>query len=362
MNIIYKKTEELKPYPNNPRKNNNAINYVANSIKEFGFKVPIVIDSDNVIVCGHTRLKAAQKLGMDNVPCIVADDLTEQQLKAFRLADNKVSEFAIWDSKKLEVELEDLRKYEMDISELDFGFKEADDGDRLDIDDGYFGDAREATLKAYNLEYLERIKLTDDKWQMPIIENNHFIPEKLMGFNYAKTSQSKNTGIHFYIDDYQFERLWNKPIDYAMILSEYECCLSPDFSLYLDMPYPMMAWNVYRSRFIGALYQSYGLRVIPTMSWGPKETFDFCFKGIPENSIVSVSTIGIKENDESFEVWTEGMREMIKQIKPEHILVYGGKVDFDYGDTNVKYYENYVTERMKNSYNKGKKEKELSQN
>ena len=89
MQIVNKKVEELKPYVNNPRFNDDAVEYVANSIKEFGFKVPIVIDKNNEIVAGHTRYKASLALGLDEVPCIVADDLNEEQIKAFRLADNK---------------------------------------------------------------------------------------------------------------------------------------------------------------------------------------------------------------------------------------------------------------------------------
>lgn len=99
---------ELIPYENNPRINDNAVEAVANSIKEFGFKVPIIIDKNNVIVAGHTRLKAAQKLGLEEVPVIIADDLTEEQVKAFRLADNKVGELAEWDFEKLELELVDI--------------------------------------------------------------------------------------------------------------------------------------------------------------------------------------------------------------------------------------------------------------
>ena len=94
MNIIEKKITELKEYENNPRNNDSAVDAVAESIKNFGFRVPIIIDKDNVIVTGHTRRKAAEKLGLEVVPCIVADDMTEEQIKAFRLVDNKVSEFA----------------------------------------------------------------------------------------------------------------------------------------------------------------------------------------------------------------------------------------------------------------------------
>lgn len=92
MEIVYKKIEDLKPYENNPRFNDEAVQYVANSIKEFGFKVPMVIDKDGTIVAGHTRYKASIELGLKEVPCIIADDLSKEQIKAFRLADNKVSE------------------------------------------------------------------------------------------------------------------------------------------------------------------------------------------------------------------------------------------------------------------------------
>lgn len=118
MNIIEKSIDDLIPYENNPRNNDDAVEAVAHSIEEFGFKVPIVVDKDNVIVAGHTRLKAAEMLGLDTVPVIVADDLTENQVKAFRLADNKVGELADWDFSKLEEELAEIE----DIDMSDFGF------------------------------------------------------------------------------------------------------------------------------------------------------------------------------------------------------------------------------------------------
>lgn len=111
---------ELKPYEKNPRINDNAVEYVANSIKEFGFKVPIVIDQNYVIVAGHTRLKAAKQLGLKEIPVIIADDLTPEQIKAFRLADNKTAEFATWDNDLLLGELMDLKTESFDM--LPFGF------------------------------------------------------------------------------------------------------------------------------------------------------------------------------------------------------------------------------------------------
>lgn len=119
MNVQEIKLKDIKPYGKNPRKNDDAVPYVAESIKQFGFKVPIVIDKNNVIVAGHTRYKAAKKLGFKSVPCIIADDLTDEQIKAFRLADNKVSEKAEWDLDLLDSEIEGI----FDIDMTDFGFE-----------------------------------------------------------------------------------------------------------------------------------------------------------------------------------------------------------------------------------------------
>lgn len=119
MEIVYKKVNDLKPYENNPRINDEAVEYVKNSIKEFGFKVPIVVDKNNVIIAGHTRYKASKELGLKEVPTIVADDLTEEQVKAFRLADNKVAEKSIWDYTKLDEELDSILDIDMSIFDFD---------------------------------------------------------------------------------------------------------------------------------------------------------------------------------------------------------------------------------------------------
>lgn len=125
--------KNLKEYENNPRFNDEAVDYVVNSIKEFGFKVPIIVDKDNVIVAGHTRLKAAKKLKLKEVPVIVADDLTEEQIKAFRLADNKVSEFSAWDDALLKFELADIG-LNMDMFGFDLNLDFDDIPDNLEME------------------------------------------------------------------------------------------------------------------------------------------------------------------------------------------------------------------------------------
>ena len=147
MNIVYKKVEELIPYVNNPRDNTDAIDKVASSIKNFWFKVPLVIDSQNEVITGHTRLLASKKLGVEEVPVIIADDLSEAQVKAFRIADNKVSEYAQWNEDLLKVEIDALKELDFDL--LDTGF-EAFEIDALELKFQEFEDLEDAESDLLN--------------------------------------------------------------------------------------------------------------------------------------------------------------------------------------------------------------------
>lgn len=133
LKIIYKEVGELIPYVNNPRNNTNAVDAVASSIKNFGFKNPIVIDDGNEIINGHTRMLAAKKLGLTKVPCILADDLSDEEKKAFRLADNKTSELAEWDFDLLNSELEELTEMNLDFDMSDFGFEELEELEDIEV-------------------------------------------------------------------------------------------------------------------------------------------------------------------------------------------------------------------------------------
>jgi len=144
LNLVQMKISDLVMYENNPRKNDNAVEAVANSIRSFGFKVPITIDKNNVVICGHTRVKASKKLGMDEVPCVIADDLNEEQVKAFRLADNKVSELAEWDLDKL---AEELQFIDMDM--LQFGFEDLEESMERDVLEDEFNENEELPVNPY---------------------------------------------------------------------------------------------------------------------------------------------------------------------------------------------------------------------
>lgn len=345
--IEYMPIDDLKPYENNAKiHTREQIEQIKASIQEFGMNDPVAIWKDNIIIEGHGRLIACKELGFAELPVIRLDGLTDDERKAYTLVHNKLTMNTDFNIDLLNEELEAI---EIDMTEFGFedlsGFDDFDDEEEDFEDDGYYGDERERTNRAYNLDLIE--ELTNDFWQMPVIECDDFIPDDLIGFNYAKSSENKKCGIHFYVDDYQFERIWNYPEKYVDVLEQYECILTPDFSLYLDMPMPMKIWNIYRSRLIGQYFQKRGIKVIPTISWAEEETFKFCFKGIPKGSIVSISTIGVKQDENALKIWRDGVSEMIKQIEPKAILVYGGKLDYDFKDIQVYYYENKVTENWK---------------
>lgn len=134
--IVYKSLDEIKPYERNARNNDNAVDSVANSVKQFNFNVPITVDKNGVIVSGHTRYKAAKKLGLERVPVIVLDDLTDEEIKAYRLADNKTGELADWNIELLNDELQDLSLTDIDMSNFGFDFNLFED-DKEAKEDGF---------------------------------------------------------------------------------------------------------------------------------------------------------------------------------------------------------------------------------
>ena len=170
MDVIEKKLKDIKPYEKNPRKNDGAVDAVANSIEQFGFRVPVVIDKDCVIVCGHTRYKAAKKLGLKTVPCVIADDLTDEQIKAYRLADNKVSELAEWDIDLLGEELDGI--FDIDMSDFGFDLTEEEDAqtEREDLSDKV-GETYEVIIECDNEEQQEHIynKLIGDGYSCRVL-------------------------------------------------------------------------------------------------------------------------------------------------------------------------------------------------
>ena len=160
------------------------------------------------------------------------------------------------------------------------------------------------------------------------------------GFNRALTSQDYDAGVHFFIDDYQFERVWNTPEKYVPLLRRFRCVIAPDFSLYVDLPPAVNFWNIYRNRLLAAWWQSQSIRVIPSASWGNADSFRFCFEGLPHNSLIAVGHTAIGWNQAGKNVMVLGMSECLRVLQPSKVLVYGKPFDLNFN--NFVYLEDNI--------------------
>lgn len=161
-------------------------------------------------------------------------------------------------------------------------------------------------------------------YDIPLLLSNHCEVNSFIGFNFAKTcKQPHDKGLHFFIDDYQFTRLWNNPDMYIELLSHFKCVCTPDFSTYTDFPKAIQIYNHYRKHWLGAYWQENGITVIPTISWSDKASFDWCFDGEPIGGTVAVSSIGTQLNKDSRKLFLDGYNEMLVRLQPERIYFYG---------------------------------------
>lgn len=346
MEMIFKTVKELKPYPNNPRKNGAAVDAVAASIRDFGFKVPIVIDSNNVVVCGHTRLQAAKKLKLKEVPCIIADDLSEEQIKAFRLADNKVSELAEWDFDLLDLEIGDIFDFDMEDYGFDLTSEEEEEVEHME-------NAMDNVDRVTNLLNLGIANYEGEGlYDIPHILPVQTIPAvtEWIGFNYVLSDKNpEGKGVHFFIDDYQFERVWNDPGAYIDKLSRYACVMAPDFSPYEDMPAALQIYNHYRKHWVARLWQENGITVIPTIRASRDErSLNWYLDGEPHGGVVAISAVWTRDEDGRKYFLEKEYKTMIERLDPSRVIVYGGNAEELALDGNVEYIETFSRGRFGN--------------
>lgn len=164
----------------------------------------------------------------------------------------------------------------------------------------------------------------EGEYEIPKLDPECIETEKFISFNYALSCREpEGKGVHFFLHDYQFRRLWDMPERYMLMLSKYECVFTPDYSLYTDMPKAMQIYHHYKKQWLGAYWQASGLTVVPTVSWSDKESFSWCFDGMPKGAAVAVSSVGCMKNRESKELFINGYEEMLNQLEPQQILFYG---------------------------------------
>ena len=318
MNYEMRRISELIPYEKNPRKNDKAVESVANSIKEFGFKVPIVIDKNSVVVCGHTRLKAAKKLELEEVPCVIADDLTDEQIKAFRLADNKSAEIAEWDFDILSEEIDELA----DIDMTAFGFDLEAIADELINNE----ETEEEALERQKREFEERMAAGE------LDEDDEEYQEFLKKFEAKKTTDDCYTPEVMYegIANYVAKRYGLKRVNFVRPFypgGDYEKYDYKDTDVVVDNP-PFSILSQ-----ITKFYSERGIRFFlfaPSVSIFncAKRCTALCIGGnvtyenganVPTSFVTNLesSEIRFKSDPELYEVVKKANQEFLKEIRKE---------------------------------------------
>lgn len=162
-------------------------------------------------------------------------------------------------------------------------------------------------------------------YDIPAILGTKTLPKvnEWLNFRDNRKNNPANNGLHFFLDDYRFENVWKQPDRYIERLKKYAAVLSPDFSIYTDMPKALQIYQHYRKQWLGAYWQKCGVNIIPTVGWSDAESFDFCFEGIPRHSIVAVSSVGCMKKKEAKQLFIQGYEEMIKRLSPNTVLYYG---------------------------------------
>ena len=192
----------------------------------------------------------------------------------------------------------------------------------------YYGSEKERSFNAWHYDYLDRARCSE-RWEMPLLEPCSVMPTKLIGFDYAATCDKFDRGVHFYCNDYVFERLWKRPDQLLGRLKRFECVLTPDFSIYDAMPLPMQLWQLFRARLLGQMMQDEGMNVIPSLTWNGPDSYDYCFDGLPQGGVFAVSTVGAVRREESRQVWRDGVEHAINTLEMCGLVVYGTMIDFD---------------------------------
>lgn len=327
MKILMMRTSMLRPYEKNAKTHPaEQVSRIARSIEEFGWQQPLVIDKDNVVVIGHGRLMAAKKLGLEKVPVVKADNLTDEQIRALRLADNKTAESS-WDDGLLRLSLDEIT----DIDMTDFGFNLDFDDDLDNGDDDI--DFRDPSCQHNVFENQERMQFpTDSFYGMPIMAPTQTTGDQMLRFmDWKEVSDPENYIAHFYYDDYKFISAWREPDKYLDRLKKFKAVVSSDFSLYTDFPRALQILSCYRRQWCGAFWQSQGIDVIPDVVWGDEKSFEYCFDGIPKGGTVAVSTVGVANdkqwNDKESDMFRSGYNEMLKRLEPTTILFYGTMIE-----------------------------------
>lgn len=342
LSVEYIPVSSINPYDRNARKHtDDDVNAVMESIRRTGFNDPVgVWGPQNIIVEGHGRVLAAKKLGMRTVPCIRLDHLTDEQRREYAILHNRTAELSEWDVSALEAELADLN-LDLDFSDI------LTDSEEESSQPTHEQNQENTQRRVANILNLENGQFPGaGPYDIPVLYPETELPpiREWIGFNYVMSDRDpEGKAVHFFIDDYQFERIWNEPRRYVDVLKRYVCVATPDFSPYGDMPLAAQIWNHYRKHWVGAFWQSQGVTVIPTLRSSADERFNkLWLDGEPYGGIVLMSFMWDVDTGEDE---LTRYNEVLERLSPKKMFIYG-KYDKGLKGTEVEFIQQFTEKRF----------------
>ena len=336
LRIEYVPINSVKPYSRNAKKHPaGQIEQIKASMREFGICDPIGV-WHNEVVEGHGRLQAAKDLGFETIPVIRLDELTDEQRRAYALAHNKTAEGSDWDFDLLDMEINALDNFDFG----DFGFQ------LLDAELEHEKNAAKTQGLVEHILDLDRGTFAGvGRYDIPQIMPVYDLPAitEWIGFNYVLSDAApEGKAVHFFVDDYQFERLWRNPEKYVDKLRKYVCVAAPDFSPYSDMPLVCQLYNHYRKHWVAAFLQANGVTVIPTIRASMDErSLDWYLDGEPVGGVVLISDMWTK-TEQAKALFRREYGGMYERLRPRKIFVYGKKMDLP---GNVEFIKSFAERR-----------------
>ena len=324
LKVEYIPIDDIAPYAGNAKLHPaDQIEQIKRSITEFGFNDPVAIWKNNEIIAGHGRVIAARELGCAEIPVIRLDGLTNEQRRAYILVHNKLTMNSGFDEKLLAVELEKLQG--IDIEEYGFELPSLPEPD--------FGPELRDGISKNVFENQEKRQFAEENWYgIPVMQATQTTGDKLLRFcDFNQVEDHENYIAHFFYDDFKFISAWREPDKYIEKLRQFKAVVSPDFSIYTDFPRALQILACYRRQWCGAYWQELGIDVIPNVSWGDEESYQYTFLGVPKHSAVAISTVGVKRdaewNNKENSLFLKGYNAMMEELEPTTIILYGDEID-----------------------------------
>lgn len=207
-------------------------------------------------------------------------------------------------------------------------------------------ETRRRKLTCGNLHLSKDMEFTAEL-EMPIVKPyDGSIPPDLIGFN-ELSCQRYRAGVHFFLDDYSFSRLWNGLDRYTPVLAKYRCVIAPDYSFYVDMSKQVNLQSLYKNNFVSAYWQNVGIQVIPTVSWGNVDSFEYCFDGKPKHSVLAIGAVGMSRNKWAIELFEYGISQTIERLQPTALMIYGTSIKLRGLSVPVYYYEDFINSKFR---------------